>query len=115
MKGALQRTENRDRPRVLRSFFAKHCDFVFIGLVLAAVPAFAAGSNYYMRLATLALVYMAWTVAFNLIFGHTKQLFLCVGALAGSAAYMTVVLTKQLHLSPWLAVPLGLPFGDQAS
>jgi branched-chain amino acid transport system permease protein len=61
-----------------------------------------------MRLATLALVYMAWTVAFNLIFGHTKQLFLCVGALAGSAAYMTVVLTKQLALSPWLSVPLGV-------
>jgi branched-chain amino acid transport system permease protein len=86
----------------------KHSDLLILALVLAAVPLLAGGSAYYMRLATLALVYMAWTVAFNLIFGHTKQLFLCVGALAGSAAYMTVVLTKQLALSPWLAVPLGV-------
>ena len=85
--------------------------FFYGDLFLAALwpaPILAGGSPYYMRLATLALVYMAWTVAFNLIFGHTEQLFLCVGALAGSAAYMTVVLTKQLALSPWLSVPLGV-------
>jgi ABC-type branched-subunit amino acid transport system permease subunit len=86
----------------------KYSDLFILPLVLAAVPLAAGGSPYYMRLATLALVYMAWTVAFNLIFGHTKQLFLCVGALAGAAAYMTVVLTKQLALSPWVTVPLGV-------
>jgi len=53
-------------------------------------------------------VYMAWTVAFNLIFGHTKQLFLCLNALAGTAGYVTVVLTKQLDLSPWVTVPIGV-------
>ena len=83
-------------------------DLAILALVLALVPALTGGSPYYMRLATLALVYMAWTVAFNLIFGHTKQLFLCLGALAGSAAYMTVVLTKQLELSPWVTVPIGM-------
>jgi len=76
--------------------------------VLALVPLLTGGSPYYLRLATLALIYMAWTVAFNLLFGHTKQLFLCVGALAGSAAYMTVVLTKQWQLSPWVTVPIGV-------
>ncbi|TAK82881.1 MAG: branched-chain amino acid ABC transporter permease [Betaproteobacteria bacterium] len=86
----------------------KYADLVVVAVVLALVPVLAGGSPYYMRLATLALVYMAWTVAFNLIFGHTKQLFLCLGALAGSAAYMTVVFTKQLELSPWITVPIGV-------
>jgi branched-chain amino acid transport system permease protein len=85
-----------------------YSDLLILALVLALVPLATGGSPYYLRLATLALIYMAWTVAFNLLFGHTKQLFLCVGALAGSAAYMTVVLTKQLQLSPWLTVPIGV-------
>lgn len=86
----------------------QYADLAILALVLALVPALTGDSPYYLRLATLALVYMAWTVAFNLIFGHTKQLFLCLGALAGSAAYMTVVLTKQLQLSPWVTVPIGV-------
>lgn len=79
-----------------------------VTLLLALVPAAASGSPYYMRLATLALIYMAWTVAFNLIFGHTKQLFLCLNALAGTAGYVAVVLAIQLKLSPWVSVPLGV-------
>ena len=86
----------------------KYADLGILALVLALVPAVASGSPYYLRLATLTLVYMAWTVSFNLIFGHTKQLFLCLNALAGAAGYVTVVLTKQLDLSPWLSVPIGV-------
>jgi branched-chain amino acid transport system permease protein len=80
----------------------------FLALALALVPAVASGSPYYMRLATLALIYMAWTVAFNLIFGHTRQLFLCLNAIAGTAGYVAVVLAMQLKLSPWLTVPAGV-------
>lgn len=86
----------------------KYADLVVIAVLLALVPVLAGSSPYYMRLATLALVYMSWTVAFNLIFGHTKQLFLCLNALAGAAAYVTIVLTKQLELSPWVTVPIGV-------
>jgi branched-chain amino acid transport system permease protein len=86
----------------------KYADIAALTFVLALVPAAAGGSPYYMRLATLALVYMAWTVAFNLIFGHTKQLFLCLNALAGTAGYVAVVLAIQLKLSPWVAVPIGV-------
>jgi ABC-type branched-subunit amino acid transport system permease subunit len=92
----------------MKRFLPPYADLVILALVLALVPALTGGSPYYLRLATLALVYMAWTVAFNLLFGHTKQLFLCVGALAGSAAYMTVVLTTQFQLSPWVTVPIGV-------
>lgn len=85
----------------------KNLDLAIVCLVLALLPAAAGGSPYYMRLATLALVYMAWTVAFNLIFGHTKQLFLCLNALAGTAGYLAVVLAIELKLSPWVTLPLG--------
>jgi len=88
--------------------FSRYADLVLLAILLALVPAFAAGSPYYLRIATLAVVYMGWTVAFNLIFGHTKQLFLCVGALAGLAAYVTAVLSQQLQLSPWITIPIGV-------
>lgn len=77
-----------------------------VGL-LALVPLALGDSPYYLRIATLALVYMAWAIAFNVIFGHTKQLFLCVGALAGTAAYLAAVLAKEFALSPWLTIPAG--------
>lgn len=76
-------------------------------IVLALVPLALGGSAHYMRLAALTLIYMAYGVAFNIIFGHTRQLFLCMGALAGSAGYISVVLTRRFELSPWLTMPLG--------
>jgi ABC-type branched-subunit amino acid transport system permease subunit len=83
-------------------------DLVLVTFALAAVPVLIGDSPYYLRIATIALVYMSWTVAFNLIFGHTKQLFLCLGAIAGSSAYIAAVLTKQLQISLWLTVPAGI-------
>lgn len=85
-----------------------YSDLVLVAIVLAAMPVLIGDSSYYLRIATIALVYMSWTVAFNLIFGHTKQLFLCLGAIAGSAAYIAAVLTKQLQLSLWLTIPAGI-------
>jgi len=76
--------------------------------VLALVPLAVGDSAHFMRLATLMLVYIAYAVAFNIIFGHTRQLFLCLGALAGSSGYVSVVLTIKLGLSPWLTIPLGV-------
>ena len=79
-----------------------------VALVLALLPLATGGSAHYLRLLTLMLAHMAYAVAFNLIFGHTKQLFLCLGALAGASAYVSVVLARELHLSPWLTMPAGI-------
>jgi len=79
-----------------------------ITVVLALVPLTLGGSDHYLRIATLMLIYMAYAVAFNIIFGHTRQLFLCLGALAGSSAYLSVVLVIRLSLSPWATIPLGI-------
>lgn len=85
----------------------RHADVAVVLALLALVPLLAGDSRYYLRIATVMVVFMSWTVAFNLIFGHTKQLFLCLGALGGVAAYVAVVLTMRLELSPWLAIALG--------
>lgn len=79
-----------------------------VAAVLALVPLALGGSDHYLRIATLMLIYMGYAVAFNIIFGHTRQLFLCLGALAGTAAYVAVVLVIKFKLSPWLTMPLGI-------
>lgn len=80
---------------------------VVVGVALALVPLATGDSAYYARITTLMLVYMAYAVAFNMIFGHTRQLFLCLGALAGSAAYVSVVLTRELTIPSWATILLG--------
>ncbi len=86
-----------------------HCGtLLIVGLILALIPLVAGGSPYYLRLATLMLFYMIYAIAFNIIFGHTKQLFLCMGALAGCSAYLSVILIRELGLPPGVTMPLGV-------
>lgn len=92
----------------VRGWFDRHGDLAVAGLVLALLPIATGGSPYYLRIITLMLVYMAYAVAFNVIFGHTKQLFLCLGPLAGASAYLSVVVTRELGVAPWLTIPLGV-------
>lgn len=79
-----------------------------VGVVVAVLPHVFGGTPFYLRLLTQMLLFTIYTVAFNFIFGNTRQLFLCVGALAGTAAYVSVVLTTQLGIPPWATVPLGV-------
>lgn len=89
------------------SYLVDRAAILVTTIVLVLVPLVLGESAHYMRLATLTLIYMGYAVAFNVIFGHTRQLFLCVGALAGLSAYLSVVLTVRFGLSPWLTMPLG--------
>lgn len=59
---------------------------------LVALPVFIGDSRYLMTLAISMLVIAGYAVAFNLVFGRTGQLVLCLGALAGVAAYASVLL-----------------------
>lgn len=77
------------------------------GLGLALVPAILGAGLHASRITTVMLVYMSYTVAFNLIFGHTKQLFLCVGTLVGVSAYLSVILVRHLGLPPVLTLLVG--------
>jgi len=59
------------------------------GALLSLVPLWLGDSRFLMGLAIGGLVFAAYAVAFNVIFGETKQLFLCVGALAGVGGYLS--------------------------
>jgi len=59
-----------------------------------------------MGLALEGLLFTAYAIAFNLIFGSTKQLFLCVGALAGVGGYTAAILADRVGLPMLLALVL---------
>ncbi|WP_255169248.1 branched-chain amino acid ABC transporter permease [Natrononativus amylolyticus] len=84
-------------------------DVALVVGALALLPLFVveAGMTYQARLLVIFLVFAILTVALNLVFGHTDQLFLFVGALAGIGAYTTALLAESLGVSAWLVWPVG--------
>jgi branched-chain amino acid transport system permease protein len=76
--------------------------------VLAILPTVWFGdSPYTTSLAVQALAFAAYGVGFNLIFGSTNQLFLCVGALAGVGGYGAAILTDETSLPMAAGVAVG--------
>jgi branched-chain amino acid transport system permease protein len=73
-------------------------------LMLVIPQVWFAGSQYTTSLAVQALVFAGYAVGFNLIFGATNQLFLCVGALAGIGAYGTAILADRVSLPIWVGM-----------
>ncbi len=76
--------------------------------VLAVLPPLWFGdSPFTTSLAVKALVFASWGVGFNLIFGATNQLFLCVGALAGIGGYGAALLTDRTSLPVMAGLAVG--------
>lgn len=69
-----------------------------IGALLALVPLWVGDSRVMMGVAVLGVTYICYTIAFNIIFGSTGQLFLCVGALAGIGGYGGAILADNVGL-----------------
>ena len=59
-----------------------------------------------MGVAVLGLAFACYAVGFNLIFGSTGQLFLCVGALAGIGGYGSAILADRVGLPLLLSILL---------
>jgi branched-chain amino acid transport system permease protein len=74
--------------------------------VLALVPLRYADSRVMMGVATEGLLFAAYTIAFNVIFGSTGQLFLCVGALAGIGGYTSAILSDRVGIPMPLSMTL---------
>jgi len=84
---------------------------VVVAAILAILPSIWFGdSPYTTSLAVQALVFAAYGVGFNLIFGSTNQLFLCVGALAGIGGYGAVILTDETSLPMGAGIVVGTAF-----
>jgi branched-chain amino acid transport system permease protein len=69
-----------------------------VGAALALVPLWLGDSRVLMGVAILGLAFACYAIGFNLIFGSTGQLFLCVGALAGIGGYGAAILADTVGL-----------------
>ena len=80
---------------------------LLVAVVFAVLPAFAT-SGYLLRVFTLMVAFALFALSLNVAFGHTDQLFLFVGAVAGIGGYTTVIVANMLGVTPWLLIPLGV-------
>jgi branched-chain amino acid transport system permease protein len=79
-----------------------------VAAILAILPTvWFEDSPFTTSLAVEALVFAAYGIGFNLIFGCTNQLFLCVGALAGIGGYGAAILSDRTSLSMWVGLAVG--------
>lgn len=76
-------------------------------LAIYSVLPFIFRHIYYLRLLNILLIFTSFVIAANIIFGHTRQLFLCQGALIGIGAYISVIMTKTLTINPWMSMIVG--------
>jgi branched-chain amino acid transport system permease protein len=84
--------------RAARSLVGLVVPVLAVGALLALVPLWLGGSRVLMTVAILGLAFACYSVGFNLIFGSTGQLFLCVGALAGIGGYGGAIFADTLGL-----------------
>ena len=74
--------------------------------LLSLVPLWFHDSRSMMVVITTGLLFACYAIAFNLIFGSTGQLFLCVGALAGIGGFGSAILSERVGLPFLLSMPL---------
>lgn len=84
--------------KTVASKLRDYLPIVVVVALLAVVPVFFYGSRSMMLVITTGLLFAAYTVAFNLIFGSTGQLFLCTGALAGIGGFGSAILSDQVGI-----------------
>ncbi len=96
------------RARVVPTLSRALLPIAVTAAVLLVLPTLWFGdSPYTTGLAVEAVVFGCYAVGFNLIFGSTNQLFLCVGALAGVGGYATAILADRWSLPLAAGVALG--------
>jgi ABC-type branched-subunit amino acid transport system permease subunit len=84
----------RTRPSVLRAY----SPIVIVGVLLALLPLRYGDSRTMMGVIISGALFAAYAVAFNVLFGSTGQLFLCVGALAGLGGYTSAILSDRVGI-----------------
>lgn len=110
MSATAERTgsEPRRGAQLLRLAGRALLPIVVVAAVLVLLPPLWFGdSSYTTSLAVKALVFASYGIGFNLIFGCTNQLFLCVGALAGIGGYSTAILAERTSLPIAASIAVG--------
>lgn len=84
----------RTRTSVLRAY----APIAVVGVLAALLPLRYGDSRTMMGVIIGGVLFAAYVVGFNVIFGSTGQLFLCVGALAGLGGYGSALLSDRWGL-----------------
>lgn len=87
-----------------RSIPALLIPIVAVVAVLALVPLWLGDSRVLMGVAVLGLAFACYVIGFNVIFGSTGQLFLCVGSLAGVGGFGATILADNMGLPILLSI-----------
>ena len=87
-----------------RSLPALLLPILAVGAALALVPLWLGHSRVLMGVAVLGLAFACYVIGFNVIFGSTGQLFLCVGALAGVGGFGATILADNMGLPIILSI-----------
>jgi branched-chain amino acid transport system permease protein len=83
-----------------------YAPIVLTGAVLSLLPLRYGDSRTMMGVITVGLLFAAYAVGFNVIFGSTGQLFLCVGALAGLGGFTSALLSDRVGIPMLLSMAL---------
>jgi len=78
-------------------------------LIFALLPLLFS-NPYHLRILTIIAIYASFVYAANIIIGESRQLFLCMSALAGISAYTSAILANSYSLNPWITIPAGVLF-----
>ena len=87
-----------------RIFGAQTLGYLLLVLVFLAPVLLLDTKSYYLRIATIILLFAGMSSAWNLIGGYANQISLGHAAFFGLGAYTSTLLLKYLSLSPWLGM-----------
>ena len=87
-----------------RVFRAQTIGYLLLALVFLAPVLLLDTKSYYLRIATIILLFAGMSSAWNLIGGYANQISLGHAAFFGLGAYTSTLLLKYLSLSPWLGM-----------
>jgi branched-chain amino acid transport system permease protein len=87
-----------------RIFGAQTIGYFLLVLVFLAPVLLLDTKSYYLRIATIILLFSGMSSAWNLIGGYANQISLGHAAFFGLGAYTSTLLLKYLSLSPWLGM-----------
>ena len=82
---------------------------LIVFIVLAVIPAILS-NPYQLRVLTTIAAFISFTYAANIIFGESRQLFLCMSAISGIGAYTSAILSLQFGINPWITIIAGVIF-----
>lgn len=103
---ALANDQETTYPPTRNSVVRDFAPIAIVAALLALLPINYHDSNSTMTVIIAGMLFVAYTTAFNVIFGSTGQLFLCTGALAGIGGFSSAILSDRVGIPMVISIVL---------